>query len=430
MNLLLERLGEYKSETEETPQQVLDFFEEVREEFLRRVPGDALDRKHEPVAKTQLEDLIEQIARAKIGKVPSLSLQKAVKELKDDILGYGPITDFINDPDVEEIEVNRYDQIWIEKGGKNMFCPDVRFQNEEHLMRIIHRIVDGSGRRIDESSPMVDGHMPDGSRFNAVLPPIVADGACLTIRKFKKKLSVEKLIENGTISRRHLPFLQACVKARLNIMVTGGASTGKTNFLNFLSTFIDPTERIIVIEDTRELDIKQPNVVRLETRLPTAEGKGTVTIRDLVINSLRMRPDRIIVGEVRGGEAYDMLQAMNTGHDGSMTTGHANSPEDMLTRLESMVLMAESMNIAAIAHQIAAALDLIIHMHKFEDGSRKVVRIAQVLGVDNGRVQTKDLFRFKRDYSCPGAQGTLEKVEAPEGEIAEKIRYYGGLKYL
>ena len=227
---------------------------------------------------------------------------------------------------------------------------------------------------------MVDGHTPDGSRFNAVLPPIVADGACLTIRKFKKKLSAEKLIENGTISRRHLPFLQACVKARLNIMVTGGASTGKTNFLNFLSTFIDPTERIIVIEDTRELDIKQPNVVRLETRLPTAEGKGTVTIRDLVINSLRMRPDRIIVGEVRGGEAYDMLQAMNTGHDGSLTTGHANSPEDMLTRLESMVLMANHEHSCHCAPD-SSCLDLIIHMHKFEDGSRKVVRIAQVLGV-------------------------------------------------
>ena len=256
-----------------------------------------------------------------------------------------------------------------------MFCPDVRFQNEEHGA-IIHRIVDGSGRRIDESSPMVDGHMPDGSRFNAVLPPIVADGACLTIRKFKKKLSAEKLIENGTISRRHLPFLQACVKARLNIMVTGGASTGKTNFLNFLSTFIDPTERIIVIEDTRELDIKQPNVVRLETRLPTAEGKGTVTIRDLVINSLRTaRP--IIVGEVRGGKPRHAPD-MNTGHDGSMTTGHANSPKTCWPGWNPWS-MAESMNIAAIAHQIAAALDLIIHMHKFEM-LQEGCKIAQVLG--------------------------------------------------
>ncbi len=423
MKLLLEKMGEHK-ETYDVPENVINLHEEIRDEFLKQIPREKLDLKRDPAVKEHLLSLIEQVVKTKISKIPSLSLEKTIKELQDDILGYGPITDYLNDPDIEEIEVNRFDQIWIEKGGRNAQSDRV-FQNEAHLIRTIQRIVDETGRRIDESSPMVDGRLPDGSRFNAVIPPISPSGACLTIRKFKKKLSAEDLIENGTIPRKYLRFFQACVQAKLNVMVTGGSSTGKTNTLNFLSTFIDPFERIIVIEDTQELDIKQPNVVRLESRLSTAEGKGNVSIRDLVINSLRMRPDRIVVGEVRGGEALDMLQAMNTGHDGSMSTGHANSPEDILVRLESMVLMAEQVNISAIRYQIAAAIDLIIHLSKFEDGSRKITRVTQVLGVTDEKINMRDILLFERDYSKKTVAGKLEMINPPEERLAQKLRYWG-----
>lgn len=423
MKLLLEKMGEHK-EIYDTPENVLELYEEIREEFLKKIPSETFAIKHDPYVKEQLMSLIEQIAKSKVSKVPSLSLAQTVKELQDDILGYGPITDYLNDPDIEEIEVNRFDQIWIEKNGRNLKADRV-FQNESHLLKTIQRIVDETGRRINESSPMVDGRLFDGSRFNAVISPISPAGACLTIRKFKKKLSLDDLIENGTFPRKYLKFIESCVKARLNIMVTGGSSTGKTNTLNFLSTFVDPTERIVVIEDTQELDIKQPNVVRLESRLPTAEGKGKVSIRDLVINSLRMRPDRIIVGEVRGGEALDMLQAMNTGHDGSMSTGHANSPEDMLIRLESMVLMAEQMNVSAIRHQIAAAIDLIFHLTKYEDGSRKITRVTEILDVFRNRIRTQDILVYKRDYNKKGVTGEMVMENRPSDNILNKLQYYG-----
>ncbi len=417
MQLLQQRIGNYEQTVNEDPIRWLELQEEIRDAFLKAVPSGFLNQKHEINTKQQLMDLIAQITRAKIGKMPELNLEEITKEIQDDILGYGPITDFILDPDIEEIEVNLWNEIWIEKNGVHSSHPQIRFKSEAHLLQTIQRIVDETGRRIDESFPMVDGRMPDGSRFNAVIPPIAPRGSNITIRKFKKKLTPEELISNGTFPKQFLEFFQACVKARLNIMVTGGSSTGKTNLLNMLSTFVPQTERIIVIEDTQELDIKQPNIVRLEARLPTAEGKGRVTIRDLVINSLRMRPDRIIVGEVRGGEALDMLQAMNTGHDGSMTTGHANSPEDMLSRLETMVIMGEKLPVDAIRHQIAAAFDLFVHLRKNSDGSRRIDRVTEVLKVKDGRVQIQDILAHDG-----------EKLKANTLEyspVMQKLKNYG-----
>lgn len=417
MNLLQQRIENCEQPLDGSQEQWLELHEDIRDAFLKAVPPELLNKKHEASTKKQLLDLIAQITKSKIGRMPALNLVETTKEIQDDILGYGPITDFLQDPDIEEIEVNRYDEIWIEKHGVHSFHPEVRFKGESHLLRTIQRIVDETGRRIDESFPMVDGRMIDGSRFNAVIPPVAPRGANITIRKFKKKLTPEELISNGTFPKKFLEFFQACVKARLNIMVTGGSSTGKTNTLNMLSTFVAPTERIIVIEDTQELDIKQPNTVRLEARLPTAEGKGRVTIRDLVINSLRMRPDRIIVGEVRGGETLDMLQAMNTGHDGSMTTGHANSPEDMLSRLETMVIMGEKLPVDAIRHQISAAFDLFIHLRKSSDGSRKITRVTEVLDVKDGSVQIQDILTLD--------ENNLRATTPKHSPVIQKLQNHG-----
>jgi pilus assembly protein CpaF len=425
---LLKKMGSVQAPEQDAAKirQTADFFDEVRDAFLKAVTQEALDRKHEPAVKEELRGVIARIVRGKIGRAGAMSVEEATKNIQDDILGYGPLTDLLADPEIEEIEVNRFDEIWIERNGRHSFCQDLRFQGETHLIRTMQRIVDDTGRRIDESFPMVDGRLPDGSRFNAVIPPISPRGAALTIRKFKTKLSVDALIANGTFPEKYLGFFRACVKARLNIMVTGATSTGKTNLLNMLSSFVEPTERIIVIEDTSELDIRQPNIVRLEARLPSAEGRGKITIRDLVINALRMRPDRIIVGEVRGAETLDMLQAMNTGHDGSMSTGHANSPEDMLTRLESMVLMGENIPPDAIRRQIAAAFDIVIHLQKFnETGERKIVRVTEVLDITNDRIQTKDLLVFERDLSQKGVIGQLRSVISGDSPVLARLKNHG-----
>jgi Flp pilus assembly CpaF family ATPase len=325
--------------------------------------------------------------------------QRLTREIIDDVLGHGPMQRYLDDPSVTEIMVNRADQIYVERNG-HLFLTDTKFSSEEALRRVIERIVSRIGRRIDESSPLVDARLADGSRVNAIIPPLAVNGASLTIRKFgREALTVQKLINFGSLSPEMAELLQACVHARMNIIVSGGTGTGKTTMLNVLSSFIPSTDRIVTIEDAVELQLQQDHVVRLESRPANIEGKGEVSIRDLVRNSLRMRPDRIVVGEVRGGESLDMLQAMNTGHDGSISTVHANSPRDAIARLETLVLMAGmDLPLRAIREQIASAVNLIVHISRLRDGSRRVTHITEVQGMEGDVVTLQDAFVF--DYSA------------------------------
>jgi len=323
--------------------------------------------------------------------------QRLFEQIVSEILGLGPLEPFLADPSVTEIMANGAKNIYVERDGKVVRANAV-FESDEHLMRIIEKIVAPLGRRIDESSPYVDARLPDGSRVNAVIPPISLIGPVLTIRKFFKiPLTVERLIELGSVSAESVELMKACVVAKLNVLISGGTGTGKTTLLNVLSGFIPNDERILTIENAAELQLRQEHVVTLESRPPNIEGRGEITIRDLVINSLRMRPDRIVVGECRGPEAFDMLQAMNTGHEGSMTTVHANSTRDALSRLENMVLMAGmELPHRAIREQIAAALDVIIQLERMRDGSRKVVTVTEVQGMEGDIITMSDVFKFER----------------------------------
>ncbi len=319
------------------------------------------------------------------------------EQIVAEILGFGPLEKYLSVDGLTEIMVNGPKQVFVERGGK-LQKVNTNFEDQEHLMRIIDRIVAPLGRRIDEGSPMVDARLPDGSRVNAVIPPISINGPALTIRLFSKiPLTIENLIEFGSITREAVEFLRACIVAKLNVVVAGGTGSGKTTLLNIVSNFIPDDERIITIENAAELQLRQEHVVTLESRPPNVEGRGEVSIRDLVVNSLRMRPDRIVVGEVRSGEALDMLQAMNTGHDGSLTTLHANSPRDALSRLETMVLMS-GMDLPhrAIREQIAAALDLIVHTERMRDGSRKVISISEIQGMEGDVITMSEIFRFEQ----------------------------------
>lgn len=321
--------------------------------------------------------------------------RKIKEELLDEIIGFGPITGLLADSKVTEIMVNGPEHVYIEKSGK-LILTEAKFKNDNHVMHVIKKIVAPIGRRIDESSPMVDARLPNGSRVNAIIPPLAIDGPSITIRKFAEDpFKVEDLINFGTMNSKMAELLRYCVEGRLNIVVSGGTGSGKTTTLNVLSSFIPHDERIVTIEDAAELQLSQEHVVRLETRPANLEGKGEINIRDLVKNSLRMRPDRIIVGEVRSGEALDMLQAMNTGHDGSLTTGHANTPRDMLSRIETMVLMSGmNLPIKAIRDQIASAIDLIIQQSRLMDGSRKVTYITEVQGMEGDVIILQDIFKF------------------------------------
>ena len=328
--------------------------------------------------------------------IPLGDRERLVEELISEILGLGPIEPLLKDSSVTEVMVNGPDSIYIERKGR-LQKTDVRFRNTEHLMHIIDRIVTAVGRRVDESSPMVDARLADGSRVNVIIPPLSLSGPCVTIRKFSKDvLTVDKMIEFGSFDQRMAEFLEDCVKGRLNIVVSGGTGSGKTTLLNVLSSYVPATERIVTLEDSAELQLKQDHVVTLETRPPNIEGEGEVTMRDLVRNALRMRPDRIIVGECRTGEALDMLQAMNTGHDGSMTTAHANSARDALSRLETMVLMSGmELPLRAIRSQIASAVDIIVQIARLRDGSRKIINIAEVTGMEGDIITLQDLFYFE-----------------------------------
>jgi pilus assembly protein CpaF len=312
-------------------------------------------------------------------------------------MGYGPLEPLLRDGSITEVMVNGYEHVFVERAGV-IEETEVSFENEAHLMRIIDRIVSPLGRRVDESSPMVDARLPNGFRVNATIPPLSLDGPLLTIRKFAQTpYTAQDLVANGTMTTDLVTFLEACVKARINLVVSGGTGSGKTTLLNVISAFIPVRERIVTIEDTAELQLHQPHVVRVEYRPPNIEGKGEVTIRRLVINALRMRPDRIIVGEARGGEALDMLQAMNTGHDGSMTTIHSNSPRDTLRRIETMTLMAGTeLTLQAIREQVSSAVDLVVHMERLRDGTRKVTQVSEVQSMEGDTVVMQDIFVFEQ----------------------------------
>ncbi len=347
--------------------------------------------------KQTIEELFQSILEQENIVLSRTERTRLFDQIVDEILGYGPLEPLLEDPTITEIMVNGPKRVYIERNGK-IQRTNIEFEDEDHLRRIIDRIVSPLGRRVDESSPMVNARLPDGSRVNAVIPPISLVGPALTIRKFAKTpLQVEDLIRFGSITPEAVEFLRACILARLNIIISGGTGSGKTTLLNVLSGFIPNDERIITIEDAAELQLRQEHVVTLEARPPNIEGKGQITIRDLVINSLRMRPDRIIVGEVRGGEALDMLQAMNTGHDGSLTTCHSNSPRDTLARIETMCLMAGmELPLRAIRQQIASAIDLIVHQERMRDGTRKVVSITEVQGMEGDVIVLSDIFTFEQ----------------------------------
>ncbi|MCS6993599.1 MAG: CpaF family protein [Anaerolineales bacterium] len=347
------------------------------------------------------QKLADVFARLKVN-IPESIRQQITREVMDDVLGYGPIQPLLNDPDVSEVMVNGPKKVYVEKKGKLMKT-GVTFENDAHVIRVIERIVLPLGRRIDADSPTVDARLPDGSRVNAIIPPVALDGPTLTIRKFRKdKLTMQQLIEFGSITPQMAEFLKACVISRLNIVISGGTGSGKTTLLNVLSGLIPEDERIVTIEDAAELQLQQDHVVRLETKPASLEGKGQVTIRDLVRNALRMRPDRIVVGECRGGETLDMLQAMNTGHDGSLTTLHANTPRDALSRLETMVLMAGmDLPIKVIRQQISSAIDLIVQQTRLKDGSRKVTAISEVAGMEGDTIVLTDIFRFEQTGQTP-----------------------------
>ncbi|MEN9593999.1 MAG: hypothetical protein RLY23_482, partial [Actinomycetota bacterium] len=328
-------------------------------------------------------------------RVPLTPAERAriVAEICDDVLGYGAIERFLADPEITEVMVNSLDSIYVERAGR-LVRTNARYVSEEHLRQVIERIVSKVGRRIDESSPMVDARLPDGSRVNAVIPPLSIDGPVLTIRKFSEKAySLHDLAGMRALTEQMIDLLRACVEGRLNILVSGGTGTGKTTMLNALSQFIPNGDRVVTIEDAAELRLVQNHVVRMESRPPNIEGKGEISIRDLVRNALRMRPDRIIVGEVRGAEALDMLQAMNTGHEGSLSTLHANSPRDALSRLETMVLMGGvDLPVRAIREQAASAIDLVIHVSRLRDGTRRITQVAEVNGMEGERLLLTDLF--------------------------------------
>ncbi|GAA0591034.1 CpaF family protein [Virgibacillus siamensis] len=341
-------------------------------------------------------------------------LERLKFEIRNDLTGYGPITPLLEDDSVTEVMVNGPNKVYAERDGR-LVLTDVMFRDNDHVMAVLEKIVAPLGRRIDESSPMVDARLQDGSRVNAIIPPLALVGPTITIRKFAKEpFTIHDLINFGTLTEEMAVFLQACVDAKLNLFISGGTGSGKTTTLNVLSSFISNSDRIVTIEDAAELQLGQEHVVSLETRPPNMEGKGAISIRDLVRNSLRMRPDRIVVGEVRSGEALDMLQAMNTGHDGSLATGHSNSPRDMVSRLETMVLMAGmDLPVKAIREQIAGALDVIIHQSRLRDGTRRITNITEVQSLEGDIIVLQDIFTFRQ--SGVGKDGKIQGKLVPTG---------------
>ena len=371
-------------------------------ERLHRQVIDALDLTiiatlDNALLKAELTKLVTEMLEAESVPLSMKERETLISDIQHEVMGLGPLEPLVQDPTVNDILVNRADQIYVERAGK-LELTDVRFRDENHLRKIIEKIVSAVGRRIDESSPMVDARLLDGSRVNAIIPPLALDGSSVSIRKFSKdKLQIQDLVEKRSLTPEIAELLRGIVEARLNILISGGTGCGKTTILNILSGFIPSDERIITIEDSAELQLRQEHVVRLETRPPNVEGRGEVTQRELVKNCLRMRPDRIVMGEVRSGECLDMLQAMNTGHDGSLTTIHANTPRDCLTRVETLVAMA-GLNLAtkALRHYISSAIDVILQMTRVSDGSRKVTSLSEIVGMEGETITLQEIFLFQQ----------------------------------
>jgi pilus assembly protein CpaF len=370
---------------------------DLHRKILDRLDLEKLGRTNGDAAREEVLVLIRNAVNSEIVPLSFAERERLSREILDEIFGLGPLEPLLKDPTISDILVNRFDRVYIERSGK-LELTGLSFKDNQHLMQIIERIVSRVGRRVDESSPMVDARLTDGSRVNAIIPPLALDGACLSIRRFgRDPVTARNMLENHTLTEPMLELLSAMVKGRLNLLISGGTGAGKTTLLNVLSGYIPNVERIVTIEDAAELQLKQEHVVRLETRAPNIEGKGAVRQRQLVINSLRMRPDRIVVGEVRGEEAFDMLQAMNTGHEGSLTTVHANSPRDALARVENMVSMA-NLNIPerAVRHQIASAIHAVVQVARLSDGTRKVTSISEVAGLEESTISMQDVFTFDR----------------------------------
>src|SRR5450432_1194395 len=370
---------------------------DLHRRILDRLDLEKLGRSASDAARDEVLMLIRSTINSEAVPLSFAERERLAREILDEIFGLGPLEPLRKDPSISDILVNRFDRVYVERAGK-LERTALSFKDDSHLMQIIERIVSRIGRRVDESSPMVDARLADGSRVNAIIPPLAIDGPCLSIRRFgRDPITARQMLENQTLTESMLELLSAMVKGRLNILVSGGTGAGKTTVLNVLSGYIPNTERIVTIEDAAELQLKQEHIVRLETRPPNIEGKGAVRQRELVINSLRMRPDRIVVGEVRGDEAFDMLQAMNTGHEGSMTTIHANTTRDALSRLESMVAMASvNMPERSVRQQIASAISIIVQVSRLSDGTRKVVDIAEITGLEENIVSMHSVFAFVR----------------------------------
>ena len=370
---------------------------DLHRKILDRLNLEKLGRTPSDTAREEVLILIRSSVNSEAVPLSFAERERLAREILDEIFGLGPLEPLLKDPTISDILVNRFDRVYIERNGK-LELTGLTFKDDAHLMQIIDRIVSKVGRRVDESSPMVDARLADGSRVNAIIPPLAIDGPCLSIRRFgRDPLTARNMIENKTLTEPMLELLSSMVKGKLNILISGGTGAGKTTLLNVLSGYIPSTERIVTIEDAAELQLKQEHVVRLETRAPNIEGKGAVRQRQLVINSLRMRPDRIVVGEVRGEEAFDMLQAMNTGHEGSLTTVHANSQRDALARIENMSLMA-NLNIPerAVRQQMASAIHAVCQVARLSDGTRKVISVSEITGMEDDQIITQDIFVFER----------------------------------
>jgi pilus assembly protein CpaF len=400
---------------------------DLHRKILDRLDLEKLGRSTGDSAREEVLVLIRNSVNAEVVPLSFAERERLSREILDEIFGLGPLEPLLKDHTISDILVNRFDKVYIERAGK-LELTGLSFKDNQHLMQIIERIVSRVGRRVDESSPMVDARLADGSRVNAIIPPLALDGACLSIRRFgRDPVTARNMIENHTLTEAMLELLSTMVKGRLNLLISGGTGAGKTTLLNVLSGYIPNVERIVTIEDAAELQLKQEHVVRLETRAPNIEGKGAVRQRQLVINSLRMRPDRIVVGEVRGEEAFDMLQAMNTGHEGSLTTVHANSPRDALARVENMVSMA-NLNIPerAVRHQIASAIHAIVQIARLSDGTRKVIAISEVTGMENEIITMQDIFVFERRAidETGKVRGTFHATGI-RPQFAERLATYG-----
>ena len=370
---------------------------DLHRKILDRLDLEKLGKTSGDSARDEVLVVIRNAVNSEVVPLSFAERERLSREILDEIFGLGPLEPLLKDSSISDILVNRFDRVYVERAGK-LERTALTFKDDSHLMQIIERIVSRVGRRVDESSPMVDARLADGSRVNAIIPPLAIDGPCLSIRRFgRDPVTARQMIENQTLTESMLELLSAMVKGRLNILVSGGTGAGKTTLLNVLSGYIPNSDRVVTIEDAAELQLKQEHVVRLETRPPNIEGKGAVRQRQLVINSLRMRPDRIVVGEVRGEEAFDMLQAMNTGHEGSLTTVHANSPRDAMARVENMVSMA-NLNIPerAVRHQIASAVHAVVQIARLSDGTRKVITVSEITGMDEESIAMQDIFSFDR----------------------------------